>query len=137
MDQWSKMINMLWISGKSCVNRERIDKTTNVDQVLVCTEDFCKDHSCIPHCCPAGQYFSGIDSRCIKNSKLKNSLWTEETKLKVKNPKKGQPIPTFIDARTFSCKLTTGKMQFDAIHCIAISDAGRWKTLGVPVLKVS
>lgn len=99
--------------GKSCVNRERIDKTTNVDQVLVCTEDFCKDHSCIPHCCPAGQYFSGIDSRCIKDSKLKNSLWTEETKLKVKNPKKGQPIPTFIDARTFSCKLTTGNTTID------------------------
>ena len=91
-----------------------------MDQVLVCTEDFCKDHSCIPHCCPAGQYFSVIDSVCMKDSKLKNPLWTEETKLKVKNPKKGQPIPTFIDRGTFSCNLTTGKMQFDAIRCIAM-----------------
>ena len=71
-----------------------------MDQVLICTEDFCKDHSCIPHCCPTGQYFSVIDKGCMKDSKLKDPLWTEKTKLKVKNPKNGQPIPT---TETLTC----------------------------------
>ena len=46
----------------------------------------------------------------MKDSKLKDPLWTEETKLKVKNPKKRQPIPTFIDRGTFHCNLISNNL---------------------------
>ena len=45
----------------------------------------------------------------MKDSKLNDSLWTEETKLKVKNPKKGQqPIPTFI---AMQCELIMNNLS--------------------------
>ena len=94
---------MYYFSEKTCLNR---DRDTNKDQIVICTDNFCKYHSCINHCCPPGHYLKShqvgeeniLD--CFKDISLNDTLWTENTDLKIKSPKNGSPIPTFANHGT-------------------------------------